>query len=79
MWNFHVYDLQVNHSQVMILGRYILSEINIDLCFSDNNIRVNGGVYKGCTTPMKYFPKSISIFNLMGLKAKASVKITLGE
>ena len=36
----------------MILGRNF-SKLNIYLCLSNNTIMGNGGVYKGCTVPMK--------------------------
>ena len=41
----------------MILGRDILSEINVDLCISGNIIRRNGCAYEGYTTPMKNVSK----------------------
>ena len=44
---------QYNHSYNMILGRDILYELRIDLSFSENTIMLNGGRYKGRTTPMK--------------------------
>ena len=53
MCNFHVDDLQGRHRYDMIIGCDILSELNIDLCFSYNTIRLNGGTHKGCTAPMK--------------------------
>ena len=56
-WNYNVYYLQGNHKYYMILGRDILSDINIDFCFYDNKIMVNGGLYKVYTSPMKYISK----------------------
>lgn len=52
-YNLHVYDSQENHRYDMILGPNILSEIKIDLFFSDNIIRGNEGAYKVCTTLME--------------------------
>ena len=37
----------------MILGRDIFTGLKIDLCFSDNTIKENGGACKGCIAPMK--------------------------
>ena len=37
----------------MIIGRDLLLEIKLDLCFSYYKIKVNGGTYEGCTNPMK--------------------------
>ena len=55
--DFHVDDLRFNHRYDMILGRDMLSELKLDLCLSDNTIRINVGTYKVCTFPMKYFSK----------------------
>ena len=52
-WDLHVDYLQVNHNHNMILGRYILYELNIYLYKSSNKIRVNVGTYGGFTTIMK--------------------------
>ena len=38
----------------MILGREIFSEIQIDLCFSNNTVRGDGGAYERCKAPMKH-------------------------
>ena len=38
----------------MIIGWYLLLELNIDLCLSNDMIKDNGGAYKGYTAPMKY-------------------------
>ena len=46
-------DSQVKHIYYMILGNYILSEFKIDLYFSDNKIRVNGGAQEGCNASME--------------------------
>ena len=59
MWNLHVDDSQGTHRYNMILGRDIFYEINTSLCFSNNIISGNGGVYKVCTAPVKY----VSIIN----------------
>ena len=37
----------------MIIGRNILYILIIDLCLSDIIIRVNTGMNRGCTAPMK--------------------------
>ena len=37
----------------MIIGRDLLLELKLDLCFSYYTIKGNGYVYKGCTAPMK--------------------------
>ena len=37
----------------MIIGRYLLLEPKVDLCFSNYTIRGNGGVYEGFTVSMK--------------------------
>ena len=58
-WNFHVDDLQGNHKYNMMLGRDILSEPKIDLRFSNNIIRGNGGAYTGC----KYSIKDVTNIN----------------
>ena len=51
--NFHVDDLQKNSRFDMIIGRDVLLELNLDLCFSDCTVKGNGGGYKGCTVTMK--------------------------
>ena len=52
-WSFHVDDSQKNSRYDMIIGRYLLLELKLDLCFSDYMIKGNGVAYKGCTTPMR--------------------------
>ena len=37
-YNFHVDELQDKYKYDMILVRDILSELNIDLCFSENKL-----------------------------------------
>ena len=37
----------------MIIGRDILLELKLDLCFSNYTIIGNVGAYEGCTTPMR--------------------------
>ena len=54
MCNFQADNLKVTNRYKMILCHDILSELKIDLCLSDNTIRVNGGERKLCTSPMKY-------------------------
>ena len=41
----------------IIIGCNIFSELNIDLFFSNNNSRENGGSYKGFTSTMKDISK----------------------
>ena len=53
-WNFHVDDLQKHSRYDMIMGRDLLLELKLDLCFSNFTIKGNVGLYKGCTVPMKY-------------------------
>ena len=65
-----MYDSQDNHSYNMILGRDILSELRIDLRLPKNTIRVNLGMHKRCTTPMKYISKLILTWHTIGLKTK---------
>ena len=53
----------------MILGNGIFSELQIDLCLSDNIIRRNGGNYEGCNDPIKdvsniYFNGSSNWLNI---------------
>ena len=36
----------------MILGRYLLSALGLDIKFSDNVIHIGEGPYKGCYAPM---------------------------
>ena len=54
---FHVDDLQGNHRIKIGYESDIMSKLKIELCFSDNNIRGNGGMYEGCTDPMKLYSK----------------------
>ena len=37
----------------MIIGQDFLSELQLDLCFLDYTIRLNGGTYEGCTASMR--------------------------
>ena len=48
-------DASKGHNRYdMILGHEKNYELSIDLCLYDNIIRVNGGMYKVCNTPIKY-------------------------
>ena len=38
----------------MIIGRDLLLELKLDLCFSNSTIRGGKGAYEGFTTPLKY-------------------------
>ena len=51
--NLHMDDSQVTHRYDIILGYNIFSDLGTDLCFYNNTIRISGGVYEGCTAPMK--------------------------
>ena len=50
-WRFHVNDLQKISRYDMIIVRYLLLELKLDLCFSDYTIKDNRGAYEGCTAP----------------------------
>ena len=52
-WSFHVDDSQKNSRYDMIIGQDLLLEFNLDLCFSDNTIKGNGGTYEVFTAHMK--------------------------
>ena len=52
-WNLNVNDSQGNNNYNIILRHNILYELKIDLCFSNNTIRGNGGPYERCVSPMK--------------------------
>ena len=52
-WDFHVDDSQKNSQYDMIKGQDLLSEIQLDLCFSDYTIRGNGGAYEECNVYLK--------------------------
>ena len=51
-WNFHVDESQKKSRYDMIIGWELLLELKLDLCFSDQTIRGNGGAYEGCTISM---------------------------
>ena len=73
MWKFHEDDSQENAQYGMIIGWYLLSEIQIDLCFSDFTIRVNRGAYGRCAITMRDMNKSyerISPNHLDGISFK---------
>ena len=46
----------------MIIGQDLTKELQIDPCFSDFSIRVNGGAYEGCTASMREINNSYKIF-----------------
>ena len=52
-WNFQVDDLQKTSRYDMIIGRYLLLELKLDLCVSISKITGNGGAYERCTPHMK--------------------------
>ena len=68
MCNFHVDYLQGPFRYKIILGNDVLSKLSIDFFFSGNTIRVNGGTYKGCTSPMKDISKFIFSFSSNWIK-----------
>ena len=51
MWSFHVDDSQKNSRYGMIIGKYLLLELKLDLCFSNYTIKGNVCAYEGFTTP----------------------------
>ena len=53
-WSFHVDDSQKHSQYDMIIGRYSLLELKLDLCFIYYMVKVNGGAYEVCTAPMKF-------------------------
>ena len=53
-WNFHMDDSQKNSRYDMIMGRDLLLELKLDLCFSYCTIKGNVGAYKACTVYMKH-------------------------
>ena len=52
-WNCHVDKFQENERYDMIIGQYLLSKIQIDLCLPDFTIRLNEGMCKGFTASMR--------------------------
>ena len=58
-WNFHVNEFQGSHKYDIIPGLDILYKLNMDLCLSNNTIRVNRGTYEEYTALMNDF----KIFN----------------
>ena len=58
MWNFHIDDSQGCHRYDMILRCDIFSELNIDLCLSNNTGKVNVGVFEEGTSLMKEISKN---------------------
>ena len=51
MWKFHI-DKSTTGRYDMILGRYLLTELGLDLEFSENVIHGREGPYKLCSAPM---------------------------
>ena len=51
MWNCHVDDSAKGRYD-MILGRDLLSELELNLKFSDHAIEADDGTFKGSTTSM---------------------------
>ena len=52
-WNFYADDSPGNHKYGMILLRNFVYKLKIELCFSGDTVRGNGGACKGCTVPTK--------------------------
>ena len=52
MCTLHVDESQENSQYDMIIGRYLLSELQIYIYFSVYTIRLNVGSYLGCTDSM---------------------------
>ena len=50
-WKYHV-DKSTNGRYDMILGRYLLTALVLDIKFSDNVIICREGPYEGCSEPM---------------------------
>ena len=50
-WKYHVDDSTAGRYN-MIISRYLLTKLGIDLKFSTNTIQCSKGSYQGCTTPM---------------------------
>ena len=63
MWKFHT-DESINSGYDMILVRDLLTELGLDIKFSDNVIVGGEGPYEGCSPPIVYLSnynfKSIS-------------------
>ena len=58
-WNFHVDDLQKHSRYDMIMGRDLLLELKLDLCFYDCTIKGNVGAYEACTVYMNIPPTCV--------------------
>ena len=52
-WIFHVDDLQKHSRYDMIIGRDLLLELKLYLCFSDYATKGNGGIHEEFTAPMR--------------------------
>ena len=79
MGNFHVNDSQDTHRYYMILGHDIFSQLNIDLCFSNNTIRGGEVTYKGCNATMKKIENLILTKHLIGFKTNCFGKHKYGK
>ena len=53
VWNFHVDD-SAKGGYDMILGRYVLTKLGLNLKFSEHAIKADDRPFKGSTTPMVY-------------------------
>ena len=58
-WNIHMDDSQRNARYDIIVGRDLLSGLQLDLCFYYYTIGGNGGTYEGCAVSMNY-PSDLS-------------------
>ena len=50
-WNFHVDDSTKGRYNI-ILGRYLLKELGLNLKFSEHVIKADDGPFNGSTTPL---------------------------
>ena len=50
-WNYHMYD-STNGRYDMILGRYLLTYLGLNLQLSDHTIEADDGPFKGSRAPM---------------------------
>ena len=50
-WNYHMYD-STNGRYDMILGRYLLTYLGLNLQLSDHTIEADDGTFKGSRAPM---------------------------
>ena len=61
-----MYEFQGKRRYNMVQDYDTFSELNTEVCFSDNKIRVNVGTFEGCTAPIKTFQISILTHHPIG-------------